>query len=61
MNMPIGFANNTATWYEMSPAERAELCGISETDYANYLHDMEVRYTIIDAALTAKQMELKNA
>lgn len=61
MNMPIGFANNTATWYEMSPAERAELCGITETDYTNYLHDMEVRYTIIDAALTAKQMELKNA
>ena len=47
MNMPIGYANNTAIWYEMSPAERAELCGISETDYANYLHDNETKFQYI--------------
>lgn len=61
MNMPIGYANNTAIWYELSPAERAELCGITETDYINYLHDMELRYTIIDAALTQSTQELENA
>lgn len=51
MNMPLGFPNNTETWYELSPEERAQLLGISNEDYQAYLLDQEIRYKLIDAAL----------